>query len=400
MKQNIFTPGKTKILYGGVEFTDGDRTAINRILDQNWWGIGKETEKFEKELAKYNKVKRAIFVNSGSSALLLAFAALQLPPSSEVLVPAVTFPTPISGLLYLNLVPVVVDVDETLNINPKQIEKALSSKTRAILVVHTAGNPANMESIMVLAKKHKLFVIEDNCDGFGGRFKSKMLGSFGHLATISTHAAHMISTGEGGVVFTKDAKLADKVNALRNWGRLNHLTGRNNSAYKSLPKDYSRRYIYNELGFNLKPIELQAALGRSQLKRIEEFKRKRLTNYTRLYRIFQKYQDYFDLPICLKASDPCWYTFAFLTKNHNREKFTDFLDSKNIEWRNILAGNIARQPAFISRVKTPVPLTFADEILRRGLWISVHPLMTQEMFGYIENCLNEYFKKIKTKKSG
>jgi len=173
------------------------------------------------------------------------------------------------------------------------------------------------------------------------------------------------------------------------------LKGRNNGAYKSLPRDYSRRYIYNELGFNVKPLELQAALGRSQLKRIEEFKRKRLSNYTQLKNNFSMYPDYFELPVCLKLSDPCWYTFAFLIKNHSREKFTDFLDLKNIEWRNILAGNIARQPAFISKVKTPMPLTYADEILRRGLWISVHPLMTQAMLKYIKNCLDEYFKRLK-----
>ncbi len=390
-RSGTFIPGKTKIAYGGVDFTAADRAAINRVLDRNWWGIDNETVEFERELARYNKVKHALFVNSGSSALLLAFAVLQLPAGSEVIVPAVTFPTPISALIYLNLVPVVVDVDKSFNIDPEQIEKTITHLTRALLVVHTAGNPADMERIMHTAKKYKLFVVEDNCDGFGGKFNQNMLGSFGHISAISTHAAHMISTGEGGVVFTNDTKLARRANALRNWGRLNDLSGKNNGKYVELPKDYSRRYTYNQLGFNFKPLELQAALGKSQLQRIEKYKLKRLQNYTKLHKIFSRFGEFFDLPTCLKKSDPCWYTFPFLVKNHSREKFTDFLDSKKIEWRNILAGNIARQPAFINRVKTLLPVVYANEVLRRGIWISVHPLMTDGMIKYVKECLDEYF---------
>lgn len=389
--KRAFIPGETIIQYGGVHFTRNDRAAIDRILDKNWWGIGNETDKFEQELARYNKVKRAIFVNSGSSALLLAFASLRLPRESEVIVPAVTFPTPVSGLIYLGLVPVVVDVDETFNINTNQVENAITPKTRAILAVHVAGNPANMEAILSIAIKRNLYVVEDNCDGFGGKLNGKMLGSFGDIAAISTHAAHMISTGEGGVIFTNDSKLADRAYALRNWGRLNDLNGRNNGEYNNMPNDYSRRYIYNELGFNLKPLELQSALGRSQLSRIEEFKKKRAKNHSLLNTIFSRYKDFFEFPICIKGADPCWYTFAFLVKNHSRKKFTDFLERRKIEWRNILAGNIARQPAFAKHVKTLLPLVYANEILQRGLWISVHPLMTSEMHHYIKQCLEEYF---------
>jgi len=389
-----FQPGKTKILYGGVSFQTKERKAIEKILDQNWWGIGKETEKFEKELAHFNNVKKAIFVNSGSSALLLSFAALNLPAGSEVIVPAVTFPTPISALIYLNLIPVVVDVDiTTFNINQLEVEKAINRKTRAILAVHVAGNPADMISITKIAKRYNLYVIEDNCDGFGGSINKKLLGSFGDVATISMHAAHMISTGEGGVVLTSNLDIGTRAKGLRDWGRLNHLEGRNRGKYKQLPNDYSRRYIYDQLGFNLKPIELQAAMGRVQLRRIRDFKQKRAIHYLNLYQIFKQHSDYFDLTTTLPEADPCWYTFAFLIKNHSREKFTNYLNSKKIEWRNILAGNIAKQPAYQNKVKVITPLPNADEVLRRGLWISVHPLLTSQMLKFIEISLANYFTK-------
>lgn len=395
--KNNFIAGKTKILYGGVSFESAERKAIERILDQNWWGIGRETDKFEKELAKFNKVKSAVFVNSGSSALLLSFAALFLPKNSEVIVPAVTFPTPISALLYLNLVPVVVDVDiKNFNIDPQQIEKAITKNTRAILAVHVAGNPADMKKITKIAKKYHLYVIEDNCDGFGGEIDQQLLGSLSDLSTISTHAAHMITTGEGGVLFTNNAELAERAVGLRNWGRLNHLEGKNNGKYKDLPNDYARRYIYNQLGFNLKPIELQAAMGRVQLRRIHEFKKKRLKNHKILTDIFSQYNNYFELTSTIDNCAPCWYTFAFLTKNHSRRNFVEYLDKKKIEWRNILAGNIARQPAFTGKIKVPYSLPNADKVLERGLWISVHPLLTSEMLQYIENCLHDYFRKNKT----
>lgn len=359
-------------------------------------GLDQESELFEKELAKYQGVKRAIFVNSGSSALLLAFAALRFSKESEVIVPAVTFPTPIAALIYLDLTPVVVDVGKlTFNIDPQKIEAAITKKTRAIFVVHVAGNPCDMPTIMKIAEKYNLSVIEDNCDGFGGKIAGKMLGSFGAISAISTHAAHMIATGEGGVVFTNDNNLADRVKATRNWGRLNHLEGRNHGKYPTLPSDYARRYIYNELGFNLKPIELQAAMGRVQLRRLDEFKLKRKRHYEKLYRIFSKYTKWFELSKTTPQADPCWYTFAFLVKNHSREAFTNYLNKYNIEWRNILAGNISRQPAYKDRVKVPFTLPQADEVLNRGLWISVHPLLTKDMLDYIDIVLEKYVKTLK-----
>jgi CDP-6-deoxy-D-xylo-4-hexulose-3-dehydrase len=398
MSANKTKKKTTMIRYGGVSFKVAERKAINKILDRNWWGIAEETELFESELAKYVGVNHAIFVNSGSSALLVAFAALRLPKGSEVIVPAVTFPTPISALHYLGLTPVVVDVEmETFNIDPEKIKTAITKNTKAIFVVHVAGNPANMKQVMQIARKNNLAVVEDNCDGFGGKFEGKILGSYGTIATISTHAAHMIATGEGGVAFTDDPQLADRMQAFRNWGRLNHLDGRNHGKYPQLPDDYSRRYIYDELGFNLKPLELQAAMGRVQLRRIKEFKDKRYRNYQKILKIFSKYKDFFDLSVTHEYADPCWYTFAFLVKNHSREKFTDFLTAKKIEWRNILAGNIAKQPAYQPIVKVPFPLLNADQVLARGLWISVHPILTNEMIDYIKSSLDEYFSKIGTK---
>ncbi len=194
-----FVPGKTKILYGGVSFEAEERKAIDSILDKNWWGIAEQCKLFEKELAQVQGVKRAIFVNSGTSALELGIRALQLPKGSEVIVPACSFPTPIASLINYGIKPVVSDIElGSYFLSPESVKKSISNKTSAIFLVYAAGLVGDLEAILKIARENKLKVIEDNCDGFGGTWNGKMLGSFGDFSAISTHAAHIISTGEGG----------------------------------------------------------------------------------------------------------------------------------------------------------------------------------------------------------
>lgn len=381
-----FVPGKTRVLYGGVAFGKKERKAIDEILDRNWWGLAKEGKLFEAELAKIQGVKRAILANSGTSALDLGIRALQLPKGSEIIVPACSFPTPIASLINCGLKPVAADIElGNYFLSPKSVKKSITSKTSAVFIVYAAGLVGKLDEILEIAKKNKLKVIEDNCDGFGGMWEGKMLGSFGEFSAISTHAAHIISTGEGGAVLTDNNNLADRTLSIRDWGRILDFENRK-KGLGDFPADY-RRYIYCELGSNLKMLELQAAMGRVQLKRLQEFKEKRKKHAEVLIKLLSKYQDKIVLPVSDPKSDVCWYTFPITLKGIPRKKVLQALDDGNIEWRPILAGNIARQPAFSNHIIVRDKLDNADQLLNQSFWVSVHPTLSVEVMNYVANTI-------------
>lgn len=383
-----FIPGKTRVLYGGVAFGREEREAIDAVLNSNWWGLSEQGKLFEEELAEAQGVKRAILANSGSSALDLGFKALRLPQGSEVIIPACTFPTPIASLINQDLKPVAVDIEiGNYFLSPKSLEKSISKKTSAILIVYAAGLVGQLDEILKIAKKYKLKVIEDNCDGFGGIWDGKMLGSFGEFSTISTHAAHIISTGEGGAVLTNNSNLADKVLSIRDWGRILDFEDRKRGL-GDFPADY-RRYIYSELGSNLKPLELQAAMGRVQLRRLQEFKKARKRNAEILKKELSKYEDRIILPKSHPKADTCWYTFPITLKVGSRRKVLEALDKANIEWRPILAGNIARQPAFIKHIIMRDKLDNADQLLNQSFWVSVHPTHSVEVMEFVASTIKK-----------
>lgn len=248
-----FVPGKTRVLYGGVAFGKKERKAIDAILDKNWWGLSEQGKLFESELAKAQGVKRAILANSGSSALDLGIRALNLPKGGEVIVPACSFPTPIASLINCGLKPVVADIElGNYFFSPQSVEKSITSKTSAVFIVYVAGLVGKLDEILKIAKRNNLKIIEDNCDGFGGKWDGKMLGSFGEFSAISTHAAHIISTGEGGAVLTDNSDLANRALSIRDWGRILDFETRK-KGLGAFPADH-RRYIYSELGCNLKPL--------------------------------------------------------------------------------------------------------------------------------------------------
>lgn len=382
-----FIPGKTRVLYGGVSFGTRERKAINEILDRNWWGISEQGKLFEKELAKVQGVKRAVFVNSGTSALELGIRALRLPKGSEVIVPACSFPTPIASLINYGLKPVIADIElSNYFLSASSVEKSMSNKTSAIFLVYAAGLVGNLEAILTIAKKNKLKVMEDNCDGFGGTWKGKMLGSFGDFSAISTHAAHIISTGEGGAVLTDNTEVADRVLSLRDWGRILDFEDRKKGV-GDFPAEY-RRYIYGELGSNFKPLELQAAMGRIQLTRLPEFKKLRRRNAEVLTKILST-SDKIILPTYNPDADVCWYTFPITLKNGSRKKVLDNLDKANIEWRPILAGNVAKQPAFKNEVVVRDQLKNADQLIHQSFWVSVHPTHSVEVMEFVGNTIRE-----------
>lgn len=393
MKAAKFIPGKTKILYGGVAFGNGERKAIEKVLDKNWWGVAEESAQFEKELASTIGVKRAIFVNSGSSALELGIRAAGLKKGSEIIVPACTFPTPIASIIREGLTPVVVDCEEGTNfIDPDSFVKSISKKTAAVLIVYVAGNVGNLDEILKIAKVQNLSVFEDNCDGFGGSWNGGMLGSFGTFSAISTHAAHIISTGQGGVVFTDQDSFADKIISLRDWGRIASFDkmGR----FNGMPDEY-HRYTYDKLGSNYNPLELQAAMGRVQLKKLSNFKKIRLRNWQILYQGLQNLKDQLILPKVYQEADPCWYTFTIVLKQQGlRKRLVKELEERQIEWRPILAGNIARQPGFKDQVLIRTPLPHVDDVFEKGFWLPVHPIWSPQAMEYIVKVIQNFFKKI------
>lgn len=381
-----FIPGKTRVLYGGVAFGREERKAIDVILDRNWWGLADQGKLFEMELAKAQGVKRAVLANSGSSALDLGIKALHLPQGSEVIVPACTFPTPIASLIRHGLKPVVADIEiGNYFLSPKSVERSISKKTSAIFIVYVAGLVGKLDEMLNIAKKNRLKVIEDNCDGFGGEWNGKMLGSFGEFSAISTHAAHIISTGEGGAVLTDNPDFANRVLSIRDWGRILDFEDRK-KGLGDFPADY-RRYIYCELGSNLKPLELQAAMGRVQLKRLQEFKKTRRRNAAVLRKMLSKYEDEVILPVSSPQADVCWYTFPITLKTVPRKKILEALDKANIEWRPILAGNIARQPAFVEHIIVRDKLDNADKLLNQSFWVSVHPTLSVEVMKFVANTI-------------
>lgn len=380
-----------RVSYGGMLFGDEERKALHEAIERNWWPLGEEGKLMEQEAADFLGVKYGILANSGSSAGLLALSALELPKGSEVIIPATTFPTIFNIIVQLGLIPVVVDSKlGTYNLDPDEIEAALSPKTKAIICVHAVGNPCDMPRIMELATKHKLYVLEDNCDGWGGTINGQRVGSFGHISFTSFHAAHIVSMGQGGGVFTNDNELARRARMYRDWGRQSDIDRRTNDGkWPDLPNDQDSRFIYEKIGYNISPLDIQAAMGRVQLRRTEEIKAKRKANFDYLYEHLSKYD--LGMPQWVEGADPSW--FAMPLSYHNRAPLVAHLEANGIETRSMFAGNILRHPAYkdvICRDMTTVN-SECNKILEHSFWIGVHPRMTQEDREFVVKTFDDFF---------
>jgi CDP-6-deoxy-D-xylo-4-hexulose-3-dehydrase len=385
-----------QIRYGGSTCNEEEERAILKSvkasIKSGGWQAGEQAKLMEQEAAKQLGVKHGILTTSGSCAGLLALSALELPKNSEVIIPATTFPTIFNIILQCGLVPVVVDSKVgTYNLDPDELEAAISKKTKAIIVVHALGNPVDMPKVMKIAKKHKLYVIEDNCDGWGTTLQGKKVGSFGHLSFTSFHAAHIVSMGVGGGVFTNDAGLARNVRVYRDWGRQADTTKPN--GYSSLPKDYNPRFIYEKIGYNFQILDLQAAMGRVQLKKAKMIMKKRKANFDYLVEHLSKFDEIM-MPDTIKGADVCWFALP-ITVVRNRGALVKHLEARGIETRSMFAGNITRHPAYKNseyRI-TPTGLPEADQILRNSFWIGVHPRMTQADREYVIKAFEDYYAK-------
>lgn len=393
-KSPKFRPIKDKVHYGGAVITNKEIEALLATINKNGgfnWTVGEKGSEFEKALSDYTGHKYTIFTNSGSSALLLSLLALNLPKDSLVVLPATTFPTAFSSIIYAGYKPLVIDSKiETFDIDEKELEKAFKkfSNIKAVIAVNIAGNIPNLTAIRKITKKYGAKLILDNCDGFGGIYNKKPVESLADVTATSFHAAHIITTGEGGAVFTSDSKIANRARQFRDWGREGGDDAPTELA--GLPSDYPKRYSYPVLGFNLKPLELQAAVGLVQLKKLEKFKKIRTSNFKQLHKIFSKYPSLF-VPVRVEEnSDPCWFSFPIFIHGVPKSALVDYFSKNNIETRPIFAGNILRHP--IGQAQSLGACKNADEILKKGLFIGLSPRTTPDMIKFIEKTIDDFAK--------
>ena len=404
-----FRPGKDKINYAGRVYDEKDlMAAVDSSLDF-WLTLGPYGQKFERAMASHFRSNSFFMVNSGSSANLLAVASLMSPslsdrlrPGDEVITPAVTFPTTVSPLVMFGLVPVFVDVEvATYNIDPDKIEAALTDKTRAIVIPHTLGNPCDMDKITSIAQKRSLFLIEDCCDALGSRFGDREVGTFGDLATLSFYPAHHITTGEGGGIIVNAPKLRKPVLSLRDWGRdcwcdsgADNTCGKRFSLSRGgLPFGYDHKYVYSHMGFNLKPTDIQAAIGLSQLGKLAEFTKKRKANFMQLHRHLKKYEDRLILPRWHAKADPSWFGYPITVRSPRikRNDLVQYLDRSKIETRLIFAGNIVKQPAFEQvEYRVSGQLTNSDIVMNQSFFIGVYPGLTESKLSHTLKVLDKY----------
>src|SRR3990167_675497 len=381
--------------YGGALTDEREMKAIIKSIYKSNktgnWQAGPEATKMEEESAKFLGVKYGILPTSGSSAGLLALSALELPKGSEVIISAVTFPTIFNIILQCGLTPVVVDAKVgTYNFDVDEVERAITKKTKAIIAVHAVGNPCDMPRLMKVAKKYNVRVIEDNCDGWGSTLDKKKIGSFGDVSITSFHAAHIVSMGVGGGIFTDDEGLAKRVRMYRDWGRQANTTTPNK--YRQLPRDYNPRFIYEKIGYNFQILELQAAMGRVQLRKANEIKRLRKKNFDYLYKNLRQFGDLI-LPDWNRDADICWFAFPLSTCD-DRGKLTTYLEKHGIETRSMFSGNICLHPAYRhSKFRISGKLTEANYILKHSFWITCHPRLTKSDLEYIVRVFKDYYEK-------
>lgn len=351
-------------------------------------------------------------VNSGSSANLIALSSLTSPrlgdrrlkPGDEVITVASGFPTTVTPILQNNLIPVYVDIDlQTYVANSEQLESAISTRTKAIMMAHPLGNPINLRLVEKLAQKYGLWVIEDSCDGLGGTYQGQKLGSFGDFSTFSFYPAHHITTGEGGAVLVKKASHKTIVESIRDWGRDCWCSpGCDNTCLKryewqlgELPKGYDHKYTYSHLGYNLKSGDIQAAIGLSQLDRLDFFVQKRKSNWQYLRSNLQALSDFLILPEPTEFSDPSWFGFAITLKDTpfiTRNELVQKLNEMKIGTRLLFAGNLLRQPAFIGTPhRTIGDLKNSDVVMNQTFWIGVWPGITNEMLEYVVSAFYKIF---------
>ncbi len=409
-KSSPFIAGETPVPVSGKILSDLDISALVDSSLDGWLTSGDYTDRFQRKLANYVGVRSATFVNSGSSANLLALTALTSPrlgkrrllPGDEIITPALGFPTTVNPIIQNGMLPVFVDVNlSTMDAKEEAVLSAITPNTKAVMMAHTLGNPFNVEFIKKLCSEKNLWLIEDNCDALGSKYSSQRTGQFGDTSTISFYPAHHITTGEGGAVLTNSPQIKKLIESFRDWGRDCYCeTGHDNTCQKrfdwqlgELPRGYDHKYIYSHIGYNLKATDMQAALGESQLDCIDDFVESRKKNFTQLYEGLSEIPD-FIMPVATENSEPSWFGFPLTIKSSSsleRTELLRFLDSRKIGTRLLFAGNILKQPAYMNiKHRVVGDLENADLIMRNSFWLGVFPGLTTEMIDYVIKSVKEF----------
>ena len=419
-KQKSWVAGRDWVQYAGNLFTADEYIAAIDCLLDGWLALGENGIRFERKFRSLLGKPHGALTNSGSSANLLMVSALKskrlwgLPVGTKVITPVAGFPTTVNPIIQNGFQPVFVDIDlDSLNLNLDQVEEAARSGARAIVFAHVLGNPPDMDRLMDIVRKHGLVMLEDCCDALGSTYRGKPLGSFGDMASCSFYPAHHITMGEGGFVACSNEEQDTVVKSMREWGRGCYCSGKGAACLRNgmcrkrfsnwlpdLPDTvFDHKYVYEEIGYNLKPLDLQAAMGLVQLDKVEEFSKRRKHNFKRLREVFLKYEDVFHLPSATPNSDPSWFAFPLTVRDKvymRRSDFTMHLEDNRIQTRNYFGGNLLLQPAYRELAVGMSPKTKfpnATKVTMDTFFIGTSQVVTDEQIDYIKTVVDDYFDK-------
>jgi len=419
-----FEPGVSRVPYAGRVFDAEEMVQLVDSALEFWLSYGRFSLQFEAELAGFLGLRHCLLVNSGSSANLLAFMTLtsdrlgerRVKRGDEVITVACGFPTTVAPMVQFGAVPVFVDVEPaTANVAVEQLDAALSSRTRAVFLAHTLGNPFDVAAVLGFCRRHDLWLIEDNCDSLGARYDGRFTGGFGHIGTSSFYPAHQMTMGEGGAVYTDDDELHAILLSLRDWGRdcvcpsgVDDSCGRRFAGdFGTLPHGYDHKYVYSHFGFNLKATDLQAAIGCAQLGKLPGFVAARQRNFATLARLLAPLGEHVLLPQATAHSEPSWFGFLLTLRDGGgvsagsaspgarRDAVVAHLEKANVQTRMLFAGNITRQPCFDplraagSGYRVVGDLAVTDSIMTSAFWVGVYPGLTEEMLAYVAAQIRE-----------
>ena len=389
-----FNPDTDLVHYAGRVFDEDELCSLVDASLDFFLTANRYAEQFEAGFAEYLGVSNALLVNSGSSANLVALSALTSPklrdrrlrPGDEVITVAAGFPTTLAPILQNQLVPVFVDVNlGDYTAQSGELDAAIGPRTRAIMMAHTLGVPFDLDTVLDLARRRNLWVIEDNCDALGSRYRGRLTGTFGHLSTVSFYPAHHLTMGEGGCVVTDDDQLARIAQSFRDWGRDCYCAGgesntcgtRFSQQFGTLPKGFDHKYVYSHVGYNLKVTDMQAAIGCAQLRKLDRFVAERRANFDRLLGVLRPFEDRLVLPKPTDHSEPSWFGFAITVREHagfTRDDLVRFLEANRVETRSLFAGNLLRHPAFIGIPHRVVhDLANTDRVMNGTFFVGVYP---------------------------